>query len=325
MNCQKCNSPLNEGDKFCQVCGSIVENNAPTVQPQPIEQPAVATPEVAPAPVEVAQPTPEVVPTPAPVVDVPMMVQPMNQPMPGPVPMGVQQPVAPMQTAPVAPTAAQPAKKNNTIVIVLVVLIVGLIIALVVLLATGGKDEKNNGGNNNGNNGTVVEKEDDDDDKNTPPTPVDTTTKTIVNQYTFILPEGYYAAEEDDNVIIFDENDQLQASVETLDGLFEQISPSRVKTTLEGIGVTGVTANTITKNNKKIFVAGGTYKGARVEYIYVNHAPGKVVGSAAIYINYDAHKDTLYDILTKITISENGYSNSTNLEKPGLTLQDAIK
>ena len=39
MNCQKCNSPLNEGDKFCQVCGSIVENNAPAVQPQPVETP----------------------------------------------------------------------------------------------------------------------------------------------------------------------------------------------------------------------------------------------------------------------------------------------
>ena len=117
MNCQKCNSPLNEGDKFCQVCGSVVENNAPAVQPQPVETPAVATPEVAPAPVEVAQPTPEVVPTPAPVVDAPMMAQPMNQPMTGPVPMAQPQPVAPMQPAPMNPAAAQPAKKNNTLVI----------------------------------------------------------------------------------------------------------------------------------------------------------------------------------------------------------------
>ena len=36
MNCPKCNSPLNEGDKFCQVCGSVVENAAP----QPMAQPA---------------------------------------------------------------------------------------------------------------------------------------------------------------------------------------------------------------------------------------------------------------------------------------------
>ena len=322
MNCQKCNSPLNEGDKFCQVCGSIVENNAPAVQPQPVEEPAVATPEVAPAPVEVAQPTPEVVPTPVPVADAPMMAQPMNQPMPGPVPMAQPQPAAPMQQAPNAP--AQPAKKNNTIVIVLVVLIVGLIIALVVLLATSGKDDNNNGGNNNGNNGTV-EKTDDDDDEETPPTPVDTSTKTIVKQYTFLLPEGYYAAEEDDSVIVFDENDQVQATVESMDALFSQVSAEKVKTNLEGLGVTGITTNTITKNNKKLLVVGGTYKGARLEFIYIEHAPGKIVGSVAIFIDYNAHKDTIYDIFTKITIAENGYSNSTNFEKPGITLQDAIK
>ena len=323
MNCQKCNSPLNEGDKFCQVCGSIVENNAPAVQPQPVETPAVVTPKVTPAPVEVAQLTPEVVPTPAPVVDVPMMAQPMNQPMPGP--MVAPQPVAPMQPAPVAPNAVQPAKKNNTIVLVLVLLIVGLIIALIVLLATGGKDDNKNNGNDNGNNGTVVEKNDDDDDKNTPPTPVDTTSKTIVNQYTFILPEGYYAAEEDDTVIIFDENDQVQATVESLDALFTQVSPEKVKTNLEGLGVTGITTNNVKKNNKDLIIVGGTYQGARLEFIYVDHAPGKIVGSVAIYIDYNGHKDTIYDILTKVTISENGYSNSTNFEKPGITLQDAIK
>lgn len=325
MNCQKCNSPLNEGDKFCQVCGSVVDNNTPAAQPQPqpVEEPAVVTPEVAPAPVEVAQPTTEVAPTPAQQANVPMMNQPVQQPvqppMPGPVPMA--QPM-PAQPAPMGAIPQEPAKKNNTIVIILGVLIAGLVIALAVLLLTGGKDDETNGGNNNNGNNGVTESG---NNNSTPPTQVDTSTKTIVKQYTFILPQGYNAAEEDGAVVIFDDNNQVQASVESINAMFSQVSPEKVKSNMEGIGVTGITSKNITKNGKEMLIFTGTYQTHKVEYIYINHAPGKILGSAAIYAAYDTHKDTIYDILTKVTISENGYSNTAGFNKPGLTLEDAMK
>lgn len=40
MNCPKCNAPLNEGDKFCQTCGSVI--NQTTLQPeQQVTQPVI--------------------------------------------------------------------------------------------------------------------------------------------------------------------------------------------------------------------------------------------------------------------------------------------
>ena len=64
MNCPKCGSPLNPGDKFCQVCGSAVDQNAattpqqtpvvetPTTDPKPSVQPVNAAPATPTAPQE---------------------------------------------------------------------------------------------------------------------------------------------------------------------------------------------------------------------------------------------------------------------------------
>ncbi len=127
MNCPKCGSPLNPGDKFCQVCGSAVETTTPTVDAQPTP---VTQPEVQPQPV--VQPVPVEQPNPAPAV--------MPAPMPTP-------------TAPVEP------KKNNTLVVVLVAVIALLVVAIVAILFLGKNNESGNG-SNNGNGGNVVAKED---------------------------------------------------------------------------------------------------------------------------------------------------------------------
>lgn len=333
MNCHKCNSPLNEGDKFCQVCGSVVENAAP--QQAPVVE---AAPEVVPTPqesvVEPAAPVdqPAVVPVQQP--EVPVMAQPA--PTPGPVPMGQPMPgpvqPAPMpmnNQAPMSPIPAEPAKKNNTIVIILGIVIAALVVAVIVLLFTGGSGEENNGGNETGNTnpGTTETKNDDDEeeDEKDEPTKVDTTTKTVIGGYTLILPEGYSAALEDGTVVVFDDNNQVQATLQTMDALLSQVSAEKVKSNMEGIGVTGVTSKNYTKNGKQMLIFTGTYQGYKVEFIYANYETGKLIGSVAMYSAYDTHKETVYDIITKATITGNGYSNTANYPVPGLTLEDAIK
>ena len=104
MNCPKCNAPLNEGDKFCQTCGSVIQ---PTVQPQ--EQPV------------------------APAVAENNMQQPMANMAP---PVNNVQPAAPVGNVPTEP------KKNNTIVYVLLGVIAVLLAGVIFLAVSSGSDDK---------------------------------------------------------------------------------------------------------------------------------------------------------------------------------------
>lgn len=307
MNCPKCNSPLNDGDKFCQVCGSVVDNAAP--QQAPVVE---ATPEVVQAPQPMAQPAP--MPSPMP------MGQPA--PMPGQVPMNNQMPMGAVPGG--------PAKKNNTIVIVLGVVIALLAILIVVLFVTGGKDD-DKGGNDTGNTNpgtsetTGDNDKDDDDGKNEEPPKVDTSTKTVVGGFTITLPEGYNATMEDDTVIVFDDNNQVQATLQTMDAYLSQVSSTKVKSNMEGIGVTGITSRSYTKNGKQMLIFTGLYQGYTVEFIYANYESGKLIGSVAMYSMYDTHKENIYDIITKVVVSSSGFTSTPNYPLPGLTLEDAIK
>ncbi|MBR4262691.1 MAG: zinc ribbon domain-containing protein [Bacilli bacterium] len=123
MNCPKCGSPLNPGDKFCQVCGSAVENVNPVQPPQP-------TPPVAPNPMPATQPAPVVQPAPA---------------------------VNPAPASPVPPTEP---KKGNTLVVVLVAIIAILVVVIVAILFLGKNDKDSKGSGNNGGGGTTVAKVD---------------------------------------------------------------------------------------------------------------------------------------------------------------------
>lgn len=117
MNCPKCGSPLNDGDKFCQTCGSAVEQNQTIVTPQPT--PVVETPAVSPAPVQ--QPTPVVNTT-----------EPVQQPV--------------VNTTP----ETKDNKKSNNLVVVLVAIIAVLVVAIVAILFLG--KNNNGGGNSSGGN-----------------------------------------------------------------------------------------------------------------------------------------------------------------------------
>lgn len=104
MNCPKCNAPLNEGDKFCQTCGSVIQ---PTIQPQ--EQPV------------------------APTVVENNMQQPMANMAP---PVNNVQQIAPVGNIPSEP------KKNNTIVYVLLGVIAVLLAGVIFLAVSSGSDDK---------------------------------------------------------------------------------------------------------------------------------------------------------------------------------------
>ena len=104
MNCPKCNAPLNEGDKFCQTCGSVIQ---PAVQPQ--EQPV------------------------APTVVENNMQQPMANMAP---PVNNVQQIAPVGNIPSEP------KKNNTIVYVLLGVIAVLLAGVIFLAVSSGSDDK---------------------------------------------------------------------------------------------------------------------------------------------------------------------------------------
>ena len=105
MNCPKCNAPLNEGDKFCQTCGSVINQTTP--QPnQQVTQPVIEN--------NVQQPAPN-------------MQQPVNN---------VQQPTMPVGNVPVE------AKKNNTIVFVLLGVIAVLLAGVIFLAVSSGSGDK---------------------------------------------------------------------------------------------------------------------------------------------------------------------------------------
>jgi uncharacterized Zn finger protein (UPF0148 family) len=102
MNCPKCNAPLNEGDKFCQTCGSVINQ----VAPQPEQQPQVVENN---------------------------MQQPMANMAP---PVNNVQQVAPVGNIPTEP------KKNNTIVYVLLGVIAVLLAGVIFLAVSSGSDDK---------------------------------------------------------------------------------------------------------------------------------------------------------------------------------------
>lgn len=105
MNCPKCNAPLNEGDKFCQTCGSVI--NQATPQPeQQVTQPVIEN--------NMQQP-------------VPNMQQPVNN---------IQQQTMPVGNVPVE------AKKNNTIVFILLGVIAVLLAGVIFLAVSSGSDDK---------------------------------------------------------------------------------------------------------------------------------------------------------------------------------------
>ena len=324
MNCPKCNSPLNEGDKFCQVCGSVINNEPqqPTtenqVAPEATTEAAPAVAEVAPVPAEApAQPavapvenqsvvTPEV---PAAPVQPVVQPQPMNYNQPNTIP--TQQPMNPLQEP----------KKNNTLVIVLIAIVVVLLIAVVFLFASGNKDDNKETPTNTP---TTEEPGDTPTDKPADE-PVAKYSTVTINGYKFKLPDGYYVEEYEGEIVLYDENMQVEAYPTSLDGVFENIDKEGYKAYLTSNGMTNVSYSTKTVNNKNMLIFVADYQGYKVEYIYVKYSANKITGATVVYgTQYNDYKETIYDIITNMEISDTSFSSNSGSKIPKLDVTAVI-
>lgn len=306
MNCPKCNSPINDGDKFCQVCGSVINH-----EPQPatnVENP-------------VQEATPVVN---EPVVNEQTMVnnmpnQDMNQPAMNNQPMNYnQQPmpnVQPMNTQPMNNNVPQESKKNNTVVIILVAVIVVLLAAVIYLFATSGSDDEKE-------TPTTIDK------PTTEPTTEPTTAKyttTTVNGFKFQLPEGYSVELYEGEVVVYNENIDFEAYVDAFDGLYDNIDKEGTKASLTAYGYTNVTYKETTINNRKMLIYTVNYNGYTIEYIYVKYSSTKVTGATVIYnYDYDNVKDTVYEIIAKMEVEDSVYSTTASVKLPEFDMNSAL-
>lgn len=330
MNCPKCNSPLNEGDKFCQVCGSVINNEpqqttenqvapeataekAPEVavtetvtEATPVET-APAQPE-APAPVEAqpaVQPQPVVTPE-VPAAPVQPVQQPMNLNQPNTMP--AQQPMNPLQEP----------KKNNTVVIALIGVIVLLLIVVVVLFATSGDDGKEEPKPNTPTTEDPADKPADE--------PVAKYTTTTVGGYKFKLPEGYYAEEYEGEVVVYDENMNFEAYATAMDGVFDTLDKEGYKAYLTSSGLLNVTYTTKTVNGKNMLIYTADYQGYKVEYVYVKYTATKITGASVVYeYKYDELKETVYDIISNMEVAESSFSSNAGTKLPKVDETTIIK
>lgn len=293
MNCPKCNSPINEGDKFCQVCGNVLDN----------QQPAVSQPQTTAAPPQ----TPVVNEQPV----VANIQQPMaspnvnynNQPMNNAMPMNNQ-----MNAIPQEP------KKNNTVVMVLAAIIVILLAVVIYLFISSGNKEESAP-----------------EEKVTPTEPekeeVVTVkyTETVVNGYKFQLPEGYHAELYEGEVMLYNNDMDFEAYVQSMDGNYDSINKETAKATFTSYGLTNVTYEEKTINNKKVLIFTGDYYGDKVEYIYIKYSLSKVVGAYVYYENANYKKDELYDILAKVEIESSTYSSTAQNKLPKVDMKSILE
>lgn len=298
MNCPKCNSPLKEGDKFCQICGTVVDGTGMTGNPMPMQQP---TP----------QPTVEPMGNPNPTVA--GMPMPNQQVQPQQFNQGAN--VYNPQPDPVQPQMAgsAPAKKSNTLVIIMGVIIVLLVVVIVIVLLGGKKD---NGGGDTPSNGGG----------NTPATPVvQKYTETQVNGYKMNLPKGYTAETftevEGYDVIAYDEADDTEIAIGKI-GTYKvkDINKENVKANALAAGYTDVTYKTETINSKQALVY--TFKdtnGYKHELIYIESSSTMLLFAESIYYDettYTNEKDNARVIVGSVVYvgSSSSYNSKTGFD-----------
>lgn len=294
MNCPKCNAPLNEGDKFCQTCGSVI--NQPTPQP---EQPQVVENNV-------QQP-----------VQTPVVENNMQQPMPN-----MQQPMNNVQpqVAPVGNVPTEP-KKNNTIVYVLLGVIAVLLAGVIFLAVSSGSDDKEK--EDKKDDKEIVEEKDDDDDEEVV---ASNYTKSNVNEYTFELPKGYSAGYYSDNVIFYDDDMiDVEGYVSSMNMAYSNIDKELTKANFTSMGITNVSYTEKKVNNKNLLVFSGEYQGYKMEIIYVEYSYTKLVGAEVYYKSSANVNSDVYDILGRVVVDDSAFSSNSSIRVPGLQTTPAAQ
>lgn len=278
MNCPKCNAVLNEGDKFCPVCGATIDGGV-AQNNQPVPEVTAQTPPVNPVP------------------------QPVNQPMPQPV---VNQPT------PVGGMAPQPVKKNNTIVYVLIAIIVVLVAAVAFLALNGNKEESTKTDDKEqtetGSSTTPKPEE----------VATSKYNETSLNGLKFKLPEGYgvedYDLEGEKAALLYGPNDDTIAAVTAYKNVsINNVNTENLKVTLKGSGFTDVKDEKTTINGKNVISVSGMYAGMNTEYLYVAISPTTVVYACIIYDEFNpTNQNEFRDIISNVTVESTSFSTTTN-------------
>lgn len=295
MNCPKCNSPINSGDKFCQVCGNIINN-----QPQPNVMPSMATQN--------------------------QMQQPMNQ---------MQQPMNQMGGNPnLFNNMPNQPKKNNTIIYLLGGIVVVLIIAVVILLFTSNNKENKEDKNKDNevvekeeDNEEIPPIEDDEeaDSEDIPPVEDDeeddddepiVNDGTTIKGVTFNLPSGYMAMEESGKAAFTDIKSSFLSIVMPMEGSYDLLTVDALKAELEKNGYTNLTSVEKTVNGKKMIVFSLKVTSLNTEIIYVKHSPSVILVASIVYVTAPttAKQDEIYNILANVEIDST--SLSPNVDTP---------
>ena len=331
MTCKNCGSPLTDGQKFCNACGTPCDVVQQPTQPVP----QAPTPEVAPvapaapvAPVAPAVPTAPVTPevTPALVAPVETPVAPAAE-VQAPTPVAA--PVAPapgdVAVAPAVPAPQQPEKKSSNILFILIVLL-----CVVVLVFLGRMLLEDTSSDKGDKKTTTTTKE----VTTSTSTTTTTTTTTTTNQqvangeyvtlygYKFLVPNGFTTTVSD-QAIMFVNYAARQQITSTLYGMtleeYKAAFPS-VKANSEASGATGVTMTENTYNGKPYVMVSYTYGGYRYDDYYMEVEPGVLFMGCALLINgNDADSAmkrlifTIYDGIVSPTATFAGTSMPENI------------
>lgn len=311
MNCPKCNAPINEGDKFCQTCGSVISQEPKVEESKPVIAEQQNQPVINSNPMATNQTMNNMGDT----------QQPLNNNMPGPQPMNYNQtPMNQNQTKPLEP------KKNNLVVYILAAIIIVLLAVVIFLALPSDKEEDKD--NNNNNNNEVTENNNKDDEEKDPEEDVIASnyTKSNVNEYTFELPEGYSAGYYNDYIVFYDENmTDVQGYVSSMSAVYSNVDKEITKANITASGIENVSYVEKKVNNKNMLIYSGEYQGYAVEIIYVEYSYTKVVAAEAYYTSTSTKvKEEVYDIMTRVVVDDSAFSTTTNTRVPGLDVSSAI-
>lgn len=292
MKCVYCNNEINEKDKFCQFCGSLVVKQT--------EAPEVAVPQVAPEPMPVVeQPVQAPMQPQLPVQQHPQMEPSMNN----------QPQMVNNYQQPANPIPPKQGKSGAGIVVgILVALVVLIGVIILVLVVTAPKDEAKAKGK---------------EEKEVIDEPVevvkkDTTSKVTLGDMTLELPSEISAVENMNGTFLMDkENVIFESSVEKIEYRITQLDPDKTSTNIQNNY--GVAASYRKVDKGYIF---SFYKdGYNYEVVYFD-VDGVTIAGGMIVIKdnskYTNLKEKLYTVYktVKFETLQTNNNNSFKLEVP---------
>lgn len=336
MNCKNCGSPLIQGQKFCNACGTPcdVVHAQPTPAPAPVAPAETPVAPVVPTPVEApvapVAPTPEVPAAPAtPVVEAPVAPAAPTPEVPAvPVAPVVEAPVAPVApTAPVAPApvaptpvAAAPEKKNSNVLFVIIVLL------LVAVLAFLGKMIWEEVGKKDGGSGKTTTTV-----TTTTTTSATTTTTTTTVQvatgnyqtlygYKFLIPAGYQSMVESDAVVVYNSIAKKQVAATLLSGTIADVQASleNIKAEYVTQGATNVTSGSSTYSGKTYYSVSYTYQGHSFTDYFIELEDGVIYQGCAFYtdvVGEENIKQLVFQVYSGVEAPSSTFAGNLTLSK----------